>query len=280
MQGLTLGYLSIADVPPLGVIRAAAGAGFSAAGIRITGRKPEDAFGPDIVGAAAAIAQIRDCLATCGMRLSNVSAYHLYPQIRMQDLLPVLETSAVLGARFVVAAAYDPVRPRMVDLLGRYGEAASAAGLKIALEPVSYSAASTLDEAYGLVLAANQPNLGLLLDPLHLARAGDTPASIARIDTAKIFYAQLCDASARKPEGIDLASEAKSMRLYPGEGQLPLTQFLRALPAGVEIEAEVPAREHRHLTGDERAAILYQKVSAYLQKYSSQRPSTGHSIYS
>jgi sugar phosphate isomerase/epimerase len=272
MRPLTLGYLSIADVAPGGTILAAAKSGFSAAGIRITGRRPQDGFHHTVVGNPKAMAQIRRRLSDCGIRLSNVSTYHLYPEIHVGDLLPVIEASASLGADFIVAASYDPDRARMVDLLRLYSEAAGAAGIRIALEPVSYSAAATLAEAYDLVTSANQPNLGLMLDPLHMARAGDTPERIRQIDPRKIFYAQICDASERKPEGISLAEEAKAMRLYPGDGRLPLAEFIRALPVGLEIEAELPVVEHSHLAGDERAAIIFERVTRYFDRLEMQHP--------
>jgi sugar phosphate isomerase/epimerase len=256
--------LSIADAPPFELIHAAARAGFDSVGLRITGRRPEDAFAQPIIANPAAIKELRRALAQSSIRLSNVSAYHLYPGIGLEHLLPVVETSALLGAGTIVAVSYDQDRNRAADLLGRYCEAAAAAGLKVALETVSYSALNTLHKAYGVVRSVNLPNFGLLLDPLHLARAGDTPAGIGQIDPCKIIYAQLCDASPNKPDGVDAATEARTMRLYPGEGGLPLGEFLSALPAGVEIEVEVPARRDRHLDADQRAKILYEKASAYL----------------
>jgi len=266
MRVLTLGYLSIADADPVELIQAAAKAGFSAVGLRITGRRPEEDLRPEIVANPAAITRIRRCLSDCGMRLSNISTYHLYPEIRIEDLRPVVQASASMGADFMVAGCYDRERSRRADFLGRYGELAAASGMRIALEPVSYSAAASLGDAYDLVLAAQQANLGLLLDPLHLARGGDTPDRIRGIDPKRIFYAQLCDADLRRPEGMDLAEEARTMRLYPGEGSLPLAEFLRALPEGIEIEAEVPSRADRHLSADARAAILHQRVASYLER--------------
>jgi sugar phosphate isomerase/epimerase len=232
--------------------------------LRITARRPEEAFARPIIANPAAIKELRRALAESSMRLSNVSAYHLYPDIELEQLLPVVETSALLGAETIVAVSYDHERSRAADLLGRYCEAAAAAGLKVALETVSYSALNTLHKAYGVVKSVNLPSFGLLLDPLHLARAGDTPAGVGQIDPVKVIYAQLCDASAGRPDGVDAATEARTMRLYPGEGELPLRNFLSALPAGVEIEVEVPAWRDRHLDAGQRAKILYEKASAYL----------------
>ena len=266
MQALTFGYLSVADLTPVEVIRAAARAGFASAGIRISGRKPGDGFLPDVIGDARAIKEIRSCLDDSGVRLASISTYHLYPNIALDDLLPVIETTAALGADYIVAASYEPDHSRMADLMGKYSRRAAEAGLKIAFETVSYSAVPTLESAVMLTDMVNEPNFGLLLDPLHIARGGSAFANIAQIDPKKIFFAQLCDASATKPDGIDLATEAKSMRLYPGEGALPLREFLSLLPAGLEIEAELPIRADRHLSGGERAGIAHKKCTAYLSQ--------------
>ena len=267
MQALTFGYLSVADLSPVEVIRAAARAGFASAGIRISGRKPGDGFLPDVIGDARATNEIRSCLGDSGVRLASISTYHLYPNIGLDDLLPVIETAAALGAEYIVAASYQPDHRRMADLMGKYSRRAAEAGLKIAFETVSYSAAPTLEAAITLMDMVNEPNFGLLLDPLHIARGGSAFSKIAQIDPKKIFFAQLCDASAAKPDGVDLATEAKSMRLYPGEGALPLREFLSLLPAGLEIEAELPVWADRHLSGEERARIAHQKSAAYLSQY-------------
>ena len=265
MQASTFGYLSVADVPPVGVIRAAAHAGFRSVGIRITGRKPGDGFVPHVVGDAQATNAIRSCLKDKGVRLASISTYHLYPQLTPEDLVPVIETSALLGAEYIVAASYDPDRQRIAGFLGKYCRKAAESGLKIAFEVVSYSEAPTLESACALIGMVNEPNFGLLLDPLHLARGGSSFAEISQIDPRKIFFAQLCDASAAKPDGVDMATEAKSMRLYPGEGELPLREFLRLLPPGLEIEAEVPVWADRNLSAERRATIAHERMSAYLR---------------
>ena len=265
MQALTFGYLSVADLSPVEVIRAAARAGFASAGIRISGRKPGDGFLPDVIGDARAIKEIRSCLDDSGVRLASISTYHLYPNIALDDLLPVIETTAALGADYIVAASYEPDHSRMADLMGKYSRRAAEAGLKIAFEAVSYSAVPTLESAVMLTDMVNEPNFGLLLDPLHIVRGGGTFSEIAHLPPEKIFFAQLCDAAAIRPEGVDLATEAKAMRLYPGEGALPLWDFLRVLPPDIEIEVELPVAADRQLGGAERARLAFQKTSAYLR---------------
>lgn len=261
---LTLGYLSIADVGPLETIEAAAQAGYSAVGIRICGRRPADAWQPDVLDSPAMQRALASAVRSGGLRLSNISAFHLYPDITMEHLLPVLEVSAKLGAAYVVACSYHDHPQQAVDILGPYSEAAAAHGLRLALEIVSYSRCSTLAQANHLIGQVGSPALGYLLDVLHLTRGGSDLAEIARIPSGQICFAQLCDAQASLPQGVDAATEAKTMRLYPGQGALDLHKFLSVLDPSIELEVEVPAQEHRHLPAGQRADILRTRTLAYL----------------
>src|SRR5438874_2708207 len=75
---------------------------------------------------------------------------------------------------------------------------------------------------------------GLLLDTLHIKRCGVSAAELAAVDPALLGYLQLCDAPARPPGG-DATVEARTGRLLPGEGELPLAGLLGALPDGLPV---------------------------------------------
>lgn len=110
----------------------------------------------------------------------------------------------------------------------------------------------------------NSPVLGLMLDPLHLQRGASELGEVKGLSPAEVCIAQLCDASAKAPADVDAATEARTMRRYPGEGELPLREFLAAIPASTEIELEVPALEHRHLSAPDRAQLIRERCLAYL----------------
>jgi sugar phosphate isomerase/epimerase len=80
---------------------------------------------------------------------------------------------------------------------------------------------------------------GLLLDTLHIQRCGVTPADLEELDPALLSYLQVCDAPAR-PD-TDPAAEARTGRLLPGEGELPLPQILAALPGTLPVSVEAPS---------------------------------------
>jgi sugar phosphate isomerase/epimerase len=267
MYPLTLGYLSIPELSAIDLISAASEAGFSSVGIRVSGRRPADVYTGKILGDKTQIREIRSHAVNLGVRISNISAYHIYPDIEIDDLKLMIETGAELGSDIIVATCQDPNFERMVERLGLYSDLAAAAAIKIAIENVAYSETGTVEKAFRVVNSVRQDNLGLLIDPLHLARAGETPAVLASIPEKHIVFAQLCDAAAEKPADLDLPGEARTRRLFPGEGALPLVEFLQALPASLEIEAEIPTLDTVHLPGTQRAKVLFNKMQNFLSQH-------------
>jgi 2-keto-3-deoxy-6-phosphogluconate aldolase len=60
----------------------------------------------------------------------------------------------------------------------------------------------------------------------------------------------------------NLIREARTGRLLPGEGVLPLTELVAALPAGVPLAIEAPSRATVELPALERARRAYRAMSA------------------
>ena len=75
---------------------------------------------------------------------------------------------------------------------------------------------------------ADHPNVGLILDSFHtLARKIDVD-SIRAIPGDRIFIVQLADAPLID---MDLLYWSRHFRNMPGEGDLPVTDFMRAVAA-------------------------------------------------
>lgn len=266
MKHLTLGWLTLLDAPPADVVTAAAAGGFQSVGLRITGRKLSDSYYP-IVGHSAAMHEIRRRLDDTGIRLSNISVYHLYPEITLDHLRPVIEATAELGAEIIVVTCMDSDEARWTAFIAACCEQAVKYGIKLALEFVPYSHVKSLEQGYRIVRNAQQPNFGLLIDSLHFARSGGAPGDLLSIDPDHIVFAQLCDAAREKPPGMDLPTEARTGRLYPGDGGLPLHDFLDALPADTEIEIETPRVDQIDLTPEERAVRAGEATRRFLADY-------------
>jgi sugar phosphate isomerase/epimerase len=266
MAILTLGWLSLLNASVERVIDAAAAARFTSVSIRITGRKLTDPF-PQIVGNEQALRTLKAKLNDNGLRLSNTSTYHLSPDITLDVLKPVLDATAELGCPMLVATCLDPDHARWTEFAASYCEAAATRGLRVALEFVPFSKLKTIQTGYQVVLATGAPNFGLLVDSLHLSRSGGQPKDILNVDPNRIFFAQICDAVAERPSDEDLPAEARTGRLYPGDGKLPLIDFLDALPPGIEIECEVPIAAHQGLSPERQAKQTRRRVMGFMDDY-------------
>ncbi|WP_340252178.1 bifunctional sugar phosphate isomerase/epimerase/4-hydroxyphenylpyruvate dioxygenase family protein [Roseobacter sp. HKCC-CH-9208] len=83
-------------------------------------------------------------------------------------------------------------------------------------------------DAWEIVRRASHPNIGLILDSFHsLARKID-PSTIRSIPSDKIFFVQLADAPLIE---MDLLYWSRHFRNMPGEGDLAVTEFTRAVMA-------------------------------------------------
>ncbi|HEX5776856.1 MAG TPA: hypothetical protein VFX95_09280, partial [Caulobacteraceae bacterium] len=77
-------------------------------------------------------------------------------------------------------------------------------------------------------------------------------------------YAQICDAGPDMPAPRDtpaLIREARTGRLLPGEGVLPLKDLVAALPANVPLAIEAPCRATTDLPALERARRAFRALS-------------------
>src|SRR5260370_13524255 len=147
----------------------------------------------------------------------------------------------------------EPEPHRAMDNFAALVEAARPYGLRPAIEAIPYMQTKTLSDAAALV---GDSGGGIIIDPLHLQRGGGGPGDVRSLDPRLIAYCQLCDAPLAAPhdlprpqklprgqsvEGItDLALEARAMRRLPGDGDLPLTEIVAALPPGLPFSVETP----------------------------------------
>jgi sugar phosphate isomerase/epimerase len=112
---------------------------------------------------------------------------------------------------------------------------------------------------------SGRTNASVLIDALHFSRSGGVPSDIAGIDGSLLRYAQICDAAAIIPgERSDLIREARSGRLLPGEGALPLRELVAVLPATIPLSIEAPVRATAGLPPLERARRAYRSMRALL----------------
>ncbi|HVY16634.1 MAG TPA: sugar phosphate isomerase/epimerase [Rhodopila sp.] len=237
---LGVAHLNALELPPEMLVPAVARAGFRATGLRIN-PVAEGGLCYPLPPGSDALRRVRALLRDEGVRVNEVEFIQVTPDLDPSAFAPMLETGAELGATCLTVAGEDPDAGRLTANFAALCDLAAPFGIRVDVEFMAWRVVATIRDATRLVTAADRPNGGILMDSLHLARSGGTPADIAATPAAQVRAAQICDAPATPPSGVaGLIAEARESRLPPGEGALPLHDFLRALPPGTAISAEVP----------------------------------------
>jgi sugar phosphate isomerase/epimerase len=249
-----LDHLTMLDIAPPEFVAVAARAGFDAVGLRVAPVTPGEEAWPVSPGSPMLAETMRRCGGT-GLFVLDVEAIRLGPAAGLAGCEPVLETAAVLGARYLNVICDDPDTARFADRLAELVRLARPYRVRPVIEFTAWRPIRTLASA--VAIARGSDGAGLLLDTLHIQRCGVTAAELADLDPALLGYLQLCDAPAQPPHGIgvpaqmprgqrvsagdDAVLEARTMRLLPGEGELPLTELLGALPDSLPVSVEAPS---------------------------------------
>ncbi len=263
MNRLSLAPVTINELDPPDLIAAAHAAGFASTDLRVLGAPGAAPVAP-VIDNRPMIAAIAAALADTGVTLFSATGIWLMPAFRLEEALPALDVAARLGAEYFLAVGNDPDEARMTANLAALAAAAAARRLRLALELMPYTAVNTLGKAHRMVVRAGADNLGLLIDALHLARAGGTPAEVAALPRPHIAYLQLCDAPAEPPSGMTLRQESLGARLYPGQGALPLAELMEALPPGIVVDVETPVAADRERPAEQRARLALSATQLFL----------------
>jgi sugar phosphate isomerase/epimerase len=249
---LSLAYLTVNGADPLQHIEAAAAAGYQAAGLRLLPPR-HLSNAPAVVGNPALIRDIKRACSRTGIRLLDAEVASLTPASTRSELSAMVDAAAELDFRFIQTVVEDPDRQRASDSLGMLAELASDVGMTIALEFMRFRDISNLAQAMDLIEITAYDNVRVLIDALHLARSDGSAADVARLRSDWIALAQLCDAPAMAPSLEQLPVEARTARLHPGEGALPLAALLDALPDDLPLSIEVPNSGYERWNYPERA---------------------------
>lgn len=118
---------------------------------------------------------------------------------------------------------------RMAEDFALLGERAAAHGLRVGYEARAWGRhVSDYRDAWEVVRRAAHPAVGLVLDSFHIAARNLSPESIRGIPADRIFHVQIADAPA---VAMDLEYKSRRLRCLPGEGDLPLMEFVCAVAA-------------------------------------------------
>ncbi|HSL48136.1 MAG TPA: TIM barrel protein [Candidatus Deferrimicrobiaceae bacterium] len=264
---ISLAHLTVLDTTPPELVTAAAAAGFRTVGIRLTAT-PSVGIPPyDILREGPMLRETLARMADTGVSVLDTEFLRFEPEHPIGIPEGFLEVSARLGAKHVLVMSAEPEEARTLERFGELCDRAAPYGLQVGLEFAIYTGVRTLAHAARMVARSKRSNVSVVVDALHFSRSGGVPAHIAQVDPALFRYAQICDAAADMPGPHDtpnLIREARTGRLLPGEGVLPLRELVAALPAGIPLAVEAPSRATAHLPAAERAKRAYQALSALL----------------
>jgi sugar phosphate isomerase/epimerase len=184
----------------------------------------------------------------------------------------LIDAAAEVGARNVltVSAGLEPAR--FAERFGELCDHAAPAGISVVVEPTLLYSVATLAEAAEVVVLAGRANGAILADNLHLDRAGGNPMDALReLDAELLRYAQLCDGPAGPADTsrAGLFSDARDGRRLLGDGDLPVKEFVDALPEGTPLSLEIRSRDLRERYPDaaERAARVHENAALYLAAF-------------
>jgi 4-hydroxyphenylpyruvate dioxygenase len=143
---------------------------------------------------------------------------------RKFDLMGELETDLMLVCSSIAPDATDDDALAAADLHA-LGERAAQRGLRIGYEALGWGRhVSTYRHALKIVEQADHPAVGLVLDSFHTLCIRDDIAPIASIPSERIFFVQIADAPLIQ---LDPLSWSRHFRLFPGQGGMPVTRFMR-----------------------------------------------------
>jgi 4-hydroxyphenylpyruvate dioxygenase len=146
--------------------------------------------------------------------------------------MQALGTDLVLVCSNTHAATLDDDARAAADL-AEMAERAKRRGLRVGYEGLAWGRhVNRWRHAWKIVQTADHEALGLIVDSFHTLAVDDDASGIADVPVGKLFFVQLADAPKL---AMDPLSWSRHFRNFPGQGQLPVAGFLRAvLDAGYQ----------------------------------------------
>ena len=238
---LGIELLSTFGMPPLDFAALVGALGCRNLSIGLTGLPMIDCGYPawslrdDAALRLAFIAALRDH----GVRISQGEGFLVRAGASVADMAGDLDMMAEMGALAIGTAGMEPDQARALDEFAQLAQMAGDRGLSVHLEFVPGLSVSDLAAALAIIEQVGQPHFCVMIDAMHFFRSGGSIPQLVGVDPARIGYIQLCDVPIAAANANYMA-EAMTARYLPSEGELPLAEFVRALPKDAPIGLEVP----------------------------------------
>ena len=135
--------------------------------------------------------------------------------------LQVVALSALQGE------SWHEIRSKVGRSLAELADIAAPFGIRLALEPVTFTPLYSLSQALEVLEVAGGENVGLCLDTFHLWTGGTPWEEVAELDPGRIVVAHISDVTPRR--GSQWSDEDRDVLL--GDGILPLEEGIAAIRA-------------------------------------------------
>ena len=145
---------------------------------------------------------------------------------RKFDIMAELETDLILICSNTSNVSIGGIEKAANDFF-ELGEIAKQRSIKVGYEALAWGKyINDHRDAWEVVRRANHENVGIILDSFHTLSKNIDLNSIATIPPEKIFIVQLADAPLHN---MDLLYWSRHFRNMPGQGDLPVLNFMDAL---------------------------------------------------
>jgi 3-dehydroshikimate dehydratase len=147
---------------------------------------------------------------------------------RKFDLMQELGCDLLMVCSNVSPDSLDGIERAAADF-HELGERAAARGLRVAFEALAWGChVNDYRQSWDVVRRADHPAVGLVLDSFHVLARGSDLVPLRDILKDRIFLVQMADAPKLD---MDYLSWSRHYRCFPGQGELPVTDFMDALHA-------------------------------------------------
>jgi sugar phosphate isomerase/epimerase len=247
---LGIEQLTLLGMPPVEYVKLAGSLGCKEVSIGLTSM-PLSMFGlPDVFWPdwslrddpalrREAIAAMRDT----GVRIGLGEGFRATADEDIRAAAPDLDLMAELGAVRINAICMEDDMAMARDKLGTLAEMAAERGMDFTIEFFPSDGINCLERVLDVVGHIGHLPGGrrarVLFDSMHFFRTGGTLEQFRALDPDLIGYCQLAD-SVLAPPHDNYFMDAMFAREVPGTGQLPLREFVAALPEHVSVSLEVP----------------------------------------
>lgn len=228
-------YTSIATVSLSGTLRekleATALAGFS--GVEL--------FENDLISFDGTIDDVRQLVADLGLDIVLFQPFRDFEAMpepyrqrnferarRKFDLMNRLGVDLILVCSNVSTKCLGGI-DRSVEDFFELGELAKSFDVRVGYEALAWGKfVNDYRDAWEIVRRPNHPNVGTIVDSFHILTRKHDLSALRAIPKDRIFLVQIADAPSLD---MDILSLSRHFRNFPGQGNLPLTDFMAAVQA-------------------------------------------------